>query len=107
VIKKIARHYKQIVKGNSIVDTLTDNLSLGALIDQNQQISSEIKPGGIAIDTTYTANATKLAIELLAIKGLSLKRAPQSAHMSIASTYRNSLRKSNYRYQKICRSSIH
>jgi hypothetical protein len=80
--KKIARHYKQIVKGNSIVDTLTDNLSLGALIDQNQQISSEIKPGGIAIDTTYTANATKLAIELLAIKGFVVEKGtPVSAHV--------------------------
>lgn len=79
---KIARHYKQIVKGDSIVDTLTDNLSLGALIDQYQQIASEIKPGGIAIDATFTAEATKLAVDLLAIKGFVVEKGtPVSAHV--------------------------
>jgi hypothetical protein len=79
---KITRNYKHIIKGDSIVDTLTDNLALGALIDKNQHIASEIKPGGIAIDTTYTANATKLAVELLAIKGFVVEKGtPVSAHV--------------------------
>jgi hypothetical protein len=78
----IARNYKQIVKGDSIVDTLTDNISLSSIINQNMQYASEIRPGGVAIDSNYTAEATKLAIELLAIKGMSVEKGiPVSTHV--------------------------
>lgn len=80
--KKLERLYKHIVKGDSIVDTLTDVLTLGETIDQNQKIGLEIKPSGITIDATYIANAKTLAVELLAIKGFVVEKGtPVSAHV--------------------------
>jgi hypothetical protein len=72
--KLILREYKFITKGNSIVDSLNDVISLSSIIVANLSIAAEVRPGGLLIDSEYCKAATDRALTLLKIKGLVIEK---------------------------------
>lgn len=78
--KKAQQNYRMIAQGNSIIDTLTDNLALVALIKEFPQYAAEIKPGGVAVTKEYMEEAIKRAVDLLQMKGIVVEKGiPQNA----------------------------
>ncbi|MBD3344948.1 MAG: hypothetical protein GF401_07790 [Chitinivibrionales bacterium] len=63
------QNYRNIQKGDGIVDTLTDNIGFVSLIKDFPEYAAEIKPGGVAIDESYMNDAVARAVSLLKQKG--------------------------------------
>lgn len=68
--KKTQQNYHAITLGSGIIDTLNDNLAMVAMIHENLQIASQVKPGGFTIDETYCNEVKERAVELLMLKGV-------------------------------------
>jgi hypothetical protein len=68
--KKTKIKYRKIAKGSGIVNTLNANIALVSLIGEYPELSSQIKPGGFAIDPAYCNEVTSRSLELLKLKGV-------------------------------------
>lgn len=79
--KIIMREYKFITKGNNIIDSLNDVISLSTIIEQHLSIAAEVRPGGIVIDSEYCKSATDRALTLLKIKGLVVEKGMPESKM--------------------------
>lgn len=77
--KKAQQNYRFINKGSGIIDTLTDNLGLAALVKEFPQLAAEIKPGAYEINAKYLEEVVSRAVELLQMKGIVVEQGvPQS-----------------------------
>ncbi|MBN1127745.1 MAG: hypothetical protein JXA71_02090 [Chitinispirillaceae bacterium] len=68
------RNYRLIARGSGIVDTLTDNLGLVALLKKYPKWVADIKPGGMELSDAYLDEVVTRAVYLLQMRGIVVEK---------------------------------
>ncbi len=69
----VTRNLRNINKGSGTVDELVDVIGFSALIRKYPELASQIKPGGVAVDTKYLDKAQARALKVLQMRGITVE----------------------------------
>ncbi len=67
--KEDKKVYDMVAKGYGDVDTLTDNVTMVALLRKHKGLAQEVRPGGKTVDESYLASVEEKALGLIKLRG--------------------------------------
>ncbi|MDG5815415.1 hypothetical protein QA601_10010 [Chitinispirillales bacterium ANBcel5] len=67
---QLARIYRKVQSGAGMIDTMTDNISFGAMISRHWDLAEQIRPGGREVNEEYIKEVRIRAITLMQMRGL-------------------------------------